>query len=262
MEMGVLGSLVLVSGRVDLTPSAPKPRQLLAFLMLNANRMVRASDCIKELWDSHPPKSSMSTLQTYVLHIRQALRCTAAEVHSRTLVTQNHGYQLNVAPHSFDRFRFAYMDRLGQEAAAAGRFQQASDRFSEALALWRGPALQDVRTGPLSRTHLVELEETRKCVLERRIEADLRVGRHRELLDELAALAVQHPTHENIHAQYMLALHRSGYRPRAVTVHHALSSALRDTLGIEPTPRMQDLYEAIKSGAPELDVPALTPRTV
>ncbi|WP_245240573.1 AfsR/SARP family transcriptional regulator [Streptomyces spiramenti] len=259
--MGVLGPLLLLKNETDLTPSAPKPRQLLAFLMLNANQMVRASECIKELWDSHPPKSSMSTLQTYVLHIRQALRCTAADVHDQTLVTQNHGYQLKVAPPSFDRFRFERMDRLGQEAAAAGRFQQASEYFAAALALWRGPALADVQTGPLSRAHLVELEETRKGVLERRIEADLRIGRHRELLDELAALAVQLPTHENIHAQYMLALHRSGERRRALTVHHTLGRVLRDTLGIEPTPRLQFLYEAIKSGDPVLDVPAATART-
>ncbi|WP_326740980.1 AfsR/SARP family transcriptional regulator [Streptomyces sp. NBC_01022] len=262
MEMGVLGPLSLFSNGVNLAPGAPKPRQLLAFLMLNANQMVRASECIKELWDSSPPKSSMSTLQTYVLQVRQALRGTSpANDRTQSLVTRNHGYQLKIPLHAFDRFRFESLTRRGQEAATKGDFEEASEQFSGALALWRGPALVDVQTGPLSTTHLVELEETRKCVLERRIEADLRLGRHRELRDELGALAVLHPTHENIHAQYMLALHRSGERTRALAVHHGLSRMLRDALGIEPTPRMQRLYEAISSGDPVLDAPTVPART-
>ncbi|MFJ9715714.1 BTAD domain-containing putative transcriptional regulator [Streptomyces sp. NPDC101213] len=237
-------------------PSAPKPRQLLAFLMLHTPQMVRASDCITELWGSTPPKSAMSTLQTYVLHIRQALRGPRRD-RSHLLLTRNQGYQLALETADFDRFRFTELTRLGHLAAATGDHRTASKMFTLALAQWRGPALSDVSTGPLSSPHLAELAETRQGVLEQRIEADLALGKHRELVDELSDLAARHPTHENVHAQLMVALYRSGERERAGDVFHHLRRALGDSLGIEPVPRMQRLYQAVLVGSSALDAPAV-----
>ncbi|MFJ9343415.1 BTAD domain-containing putative transcriptional regulator [Streptomyces sp. NPDC101733] len=255
VQVGVLGPLSLVIDGEDRTPSAPKPRQLLGLLMLNANQMVRATECITELWGSQPPKTAMSTLQTYVLYIRQILRSAPAD-RSHSLVTRNQGYQLGVSPQASDRLRFESLARRGREASAAGDPARASRLLGEALALWRGPALADVPAGPLSSAHVVELEEGRRGVLERRVEADLQLGRHRELLVELDALAALHPTHENIHAQYMLALHRSGLRPEALGVFHRLRCRLGDSFGIEPVPRLRRLYEAIDADDPVLGVPA------
>ncbi|MEG3627042.1 AfsR/SARP family transcriptional regulator [Streptomyces poriticola] len=241
---------------MNLVPSAPKPRQLLAFLMLHAPQMVRASDCITELWGSTPPKSAMSTLQTYVLHIRQALRGPHRD-RSHLLLTRNQGYQLALETTDFDRFRFTELTQLGRLAAAAGDDRTASKAFALALAQWRGPALSDVSAGPLSSPHLAELAETRQGVLEQRIEADLALGKHRELVEELSDLAARHPTHENVHAQLMVALYRSGERKRAGDVFHGLRRALGDTLGIEPVPRMQRLYQAVLVGSSALDAPAV-----
>ncbi|MEV7686783.1 AfsR/SARP family transcriptional regulator [Streptomyces bungoensis] len=254
MNSGVLGSLLLTDTDENLVPSAPKPRQLLAFLMLRTPQMVRASDCITELWGSTPPKSAMSTLQTYVLHIRQALRGPRRD-RSHLLLTRNQGYQLALETAGFDRFRFTELTRLGRLAAAAGDHRTASEMFSLALAQWRGPALSDVSPGPLSSPHLAELAETRQVVLEQRIEADLALGKHRELVDELRDLAARHPTHENLHAQLMVALYRSGEPQRASDVFHSLRRTLGDSLGIEPVPRMRRLHQAVLVGSSTLDAP-------
>ncbi len=256
MQMGVLGPVVLTVNGAALVPGAPKTRQLLAFLMLNANQMVRASECITELWGSQPPKSALSTLQTYVLQIRQILRNASRVDQSDTLVTRNQCYQLVVHPQDLDRLQFEDLARLGRAAAAEGDDQRAGELFRCALTMWRGPALADVHAGPLSSTHLVELEENRKGILEQRIEADLRLGRHQELLDELGTLTSLHPTHENLHAQFMLALYRSDQRARALAVFRRLRFVLAETLGIEPAPSMQRLYEAILAGDPALDSPS------
>ncbi|MER5772201.1 AfsR/SARP family transcriptional regulator [Streptomyces sp. NPDC001985] len=258
MEAGVLGDLVLLDGRTNLLPSAPKPRQLLAFLLLNANHMVRAEDCIRELWGSEPPRSAMSTLQTYVLQIRQALRTSRTDL-SESLVTRVQGYQLGIPPDDFDRTRFVDLAKQGRGEAAAGNAALAADLFTEALALWRGPALSDVRTGPMSTPHLVELEESRMGVLEQRIEAELALGRHRELLAELHSLSMLHPTHENIHAQLMVALYRSGQPTRAAGVYRRLRGVLGDSLGIAPVPRMKRLHQAIRAGSPSLEAPRPAP---
>ncbi|WP_330301392.1 AfsR/SARP family transcriptional regulator [Streptomyces sp. NBC_00503] len=255
VRIGVLGPLSLVVDGEDRTPSAPKPRQLLALLMLNANQMVRAGECITELWGSHPPKTALSTLQTYVLYIRQILRGGATD-RSCSLITRNQSYQLGVAPEASDRLRFENLARLGREAVATGDPVRASRLFGEALEQWRGPALADVPAGAVGSPHVVELEEARKGVREWRVEVDLQLGRHRELLTELAGLSAQHPTHENIHAQYMLALHRSGLRPEALGVFQRLRCRLGDHFGIEPVPRLRRLYEAIDADDPVLRAPA------
>ncbi|WP_438484476.1 AfsR/SARP family transcriptional regulator [Streptomyces sp. S186] len=255
LRVGVLGPLSLVVDGHHRTPSAPKPRQLLALLALNANRTVRASECIAELWGSCPPKTALSTLQTYVLYIRQVLRTAPAD-HSHCLITRNQGYQLGVAPQASDRLAFEHLARRGREAGAAGDAVRASALLGQALALWRGPALADVPPGPVSSAHVVELAEARTGVLEQRIEADLRLGRHRELLDELADLTLCHAANENIHAQYMLALHHSGRRLEALDVFHRLRCRLSGSFGIEPVPRLRRLYEAIDADDPALRAPA------
>jgi DNA-binding SARP family transcriptional activator len=251
MGMGILGPLVFVRRGVSLVPSAPKVRQLLAFLMLNLNTVVRSSECMEELWGVQPPRSARSTLQTYVLHIRRMLKAAGVSCAETALMTCGAGYQLTDEG-EIDRAIFQELAFSGRAAAAAGDDRQASALLSDALAVWRGHVLADVQVGPLSAAHVIELEESRKAVLEQRIEADLRLGRHRELLDELDALTAAHPMHENMHAQYMLALYRSGQPRRALAVYRRLSALLIDALGIEPTPRLRRLGQAILTGEPAL----------
>lgn len=251
MRMRLLGPLAVSWKGLDIVPTAPKVRQLFAFLILNVNAMVPSAECIEELWGVDPPKSAMSTLQSYVRHIRSALEMAGGSEAEDLLLTRNLGYQV-AGQHRVDWLEFCELAEAGQDAAAGGEDQRATELLSEALGIWRGPALADVTHGPLSSPHVVKLEETRKVVLEQRVEADLRLGKHRQLLGELESLTEEHPTHENIHAQHMVALYRSGHPQRALAVYRKLRALLIDTLGIEPTPRLRKLRQAIATREPRL----------
>lgn len=255
MRMELLGPLAVSWKGLDVVPTAPKVRQLFAFLILNVNAMVRSGECIEELWGADPPKSAMSTLQSYVRHIRSTLRMAGGKEAEDLLLTRQLGYQV-AGHHRVDWLEFCELAEAGQDAAAEGDDQPATELLSEALETWRGPALANVAQGPLSSPHVVKLEESRKVVLEQRVEADLRLGRHRQLLGELESLTEEHPMHENIHAQHMVALYRCGHPQQALAVYGQLRTLLIDTLGIEPTPRLRRLRQAIATREPRL---ALTP---
>lgn len=253
-RLGVLGPLCVRDDEFrDHTPSAAKPRQLLAYLLLNAGEKVRFIDCVTELWGAEPPKSSLHTLHTYARHVRQTLT-VAFPGRGPRLITSQCCYQLVVDTDGFDLWTFEELVRRGQQAVATHDDAAAAALFASALSVWRGDALCDIETGQLSAASIIHLEESRKAVLEQRIEADLRLGRHRELLGELSSLIAEHPMHENIHAQFMLALYRSGRPKKAAQVFHGLRAKLVDGLGIEPEPRMRRLYQAIVSHNPLLDI--------
>ncbi|ONI76446.1 hypothetical protein ALI144C_36680 [Actinosynnema sp. ALI-1.44] len=260
MKMGVLGPLLMDRGGRNRVPNARKPRRLLALLMINAGYPVRASDCVTELWDTSPPKSAASTLQTYVLHLRRMLGEAASGDDDNTLRTANLGYQLAVNPLDVDCFLFEDMARHGAALANANEYEGASEMFTKALDLWRGPVMADVRPGPVSLSYVVELEESRKYVLERRIEADLKLHKHKALLDELETLVRTYPTNENLRAQFMVALYRSGHRAEALSVFRNLRRTLEDNFGFEPDPRIKRLYGAIWAEHPALHLPTAAAR--
>ncbi|ALG09975.1 AfsR/SARP family transcriptional regulator [Kibdelosporangium phytohabitans] len=255
MEFGVLGPLLLVHGDACCVPTAPKGRQLLAFLMVNANQIVPVRACVDELWQANPPKSAVSTLQTYVLQIRRLLRAATPHDDHEVLATHNRSYQLHVLVEGFDRAAFESEVGSARAAARRGDDRHAADLFDSALGLWRGPALIDVPDGPVIAAHRVELEEARFGVLEQRVEAHLRLGRHRELLAELATRADDYPMRENVQAQLMVALYRSGRPAQAIEMFHRLRGLLFDEFGLDPVPRMRRLYEAILVADPVLEVP-------
>lgn len=259
MEFSVLGSLRVREMGCDYAPTAPKQRQLLALLVLNANHVVSVGTCIEELWGGNPPDTGLSTLQSYVLQLRRILkrvpRIGSLEAARELLRTRDGGYLLAVGPEELDVTRFHELVRRGR--AELGKDDEAaSELFSRALALWEGTALSDVQAGPVLRVHLAGLEETRISVQEQRIDADLRIGRHHDLLGELSALCAHYPTHESLHAQFMLALYRSGRRTQALEVVHRLRTMLHDELGLEPSPRMKRLHQAVLACDPGIDAPA------
>lgn len=217
--------------------------------MISVDMTVQVSDCITELWESDPPKSAMTTLQTYVLHIRRSLRLPSVQDSREVLVTRNHAYQIVADGCDFDRCRFDDLYRAGRTAAARRDAEAASRLLGQALREWRGPALADVKRGSLSAPHVMALEEARLHATELRIEADLALGRHHELVPELEDLISLHPMHENLHAQLMVAHSRSGHPKRAASVFRRLRSTLIDTMGIEPTFRTSNLMRAILAGS-------------
>jgi DNA-binding SARP family transcriptional activator len=261
MKFGLLGPLRAEDGGHSLVPSAPKQRQLLALLLFNSGQVIPADTCIDELWDESPPDSARSTLQTYVLHLRKRLGRAPAiggrDAARSRLETRNGGYRFVVYPGELDVEAFRWHARAGREALKAGQDAEATAQLSTALNLWAGAtALVDVAQGPLLRTYVTGLEEQRLSVLEQRIEADLRLGRHHELLSELSELVVRHPMNENLQAQLMLALYRSGRPARALQVFRELRVLLKQEMGIGPSPRLRMLHEAILAEEPALDVPA------
>ncbi|MEV6085758.1 AfsR/SARP family transcriptional regulator [Streptomyces parvulus] len=259
MDIDVLGALSVRENGLSVTPTAPKPRQVLALLALQADQVVPVRTLIDELWGERPPRSARTTLQTYVLQLRElistALRQDPENTGGRTakdvLVTLPGGYLLNTSDGSSDVREFERLAGLGYRAMDADDFAGAARHLRDALGLWTGGALADVQTGAQLEIETRRLEETRLCALDQRIEADLRLGRHRELLGELTVLVSRHRTHENLHGQLMLALHRSGRRSEALDVYQRLRNALVRELGLEPSAGLRRMQRSILMSGPE-----------
>ncbi|MFE1250826.1 BTAD domain-containing putative transcriptional regulator [Streptomyces sp. NPDC058735] len=265
MDIAVLGALDVRENGVSVTPTAPKPRQVLALLALHADQMVPVATLTEELWGEQPPRSARTTLQTYVLQLRElisaAIERDPQDAPARTakgvLVTSPGGYLLNTSDGASDVREFERLAGTGYRAMDAGDFAGAARQLREALSLWTGSALADVHTGAQLDMETRRLEETRLCALDQRIEADLRLGRHRELLGELTVLVSRYRTHETLHGQFMLALHRSGRRSEALDVYQRLRTALVRELGMEPSAGLRRMQRSILVSGPEaLGAPA------
>jgi SARP family transcriptional regulator, regulator of embCAB operon len=255
MRIELLGPLSVHIDQVPVMPVAAKPRQVLALLALNAGRVVPVSMLMEELWGDQPPPSAMTTLQTYIMETRR--RMTAAigpdQDPKRVLRTRHSGYVLECHAEHIDVREFERLARAGRTAAESGDDRTTSELLGRALALWRGSALVDVRKGRVLDLEATALEETRLAVLSRRIESDLALGRHADILGELTALAARHPLDERLSAQLITAFYRAGNTARALQTFHSLRSMLVDELGIEPSAQLQRLQHAVLSRDPSLD---------
>ena len=242
MELRVLGP---VEARVDDQPvgiGAGKPRALLAMLALHAGSPVSAERLIDGLWGDDPPATAHKLVQGYVSQLRKAL---AASGDGAEIVTRGRGYELRLPGGEVDARRF-------EQLVAAGLPR-------DALALWRGPPLDDVATEPFAGLEVHRLEELRLTTLELAIEHDLTAGRHREVLAELDPLVVAEPLRERLQAQRMLALYRCGRQADALEAYRRARTALVDAIGVEPGPELRRLHEAILRQDPSLDLPAVEP---
>ncbi|UJW33895.1 AfsR/SARP family transcriptional regulator [Saccharothrix sp. AJ9571] len=252
MDIRVLGPLeVQFCGR-SVSPTAAKERKLLAMLTVHAGQLVPDTALFEELWGADVPRSARTTLQTYVLHLRSMIGAAGAGAEDgRTcdpkavLVREVGGYVLRDEGFTIDVKEFDRLAEAGHRAREAGDFAGASEKFGRALALWRGRALADVMPGGMLEVEVHRLEEARLCVLDRRIDADLRLGRHHELLGELTALVARNPTHEGLHNHLMLALHRAGRRGDAIEVYLRLRTRLVEGLGLEPSLSLRRLHRCI-----------------
>ncbi|MCF3137062.1 AfsR/SARP family transcriptional regulator [Streptomyces olivochromogenes] len=257
MDIEVLGALSVRENGAPVVPTAPKPRQVLALLALNADQVVSVARLIEELWGENPPRSARTTLQTYVLQLRELIaealaraeneRCTAKDI----LTTVPGGYRLETRGGTADFREFERRAGTGYRAMDAEDYTGAARRLADALSLWTGPALTDVQAGGQIDMEVRRLEEARLCALDQRIEADLRLGRHRELLAELTVLVNRYRMHESLHGQFMLALHRSGRRGEALSVYQRLRATLVSELGLEPSAALSRLQRSILMARPE-----------
>jgi DNA-binding SARP family transcriptional activator len=261
VDIDVLGTLAVRLNGVSITPTAPKPRQVLALLALRAGQVVPVGVLAEELWGSKPPRSARATLQTYILQLREliaaALENGAGDDTGQrrqakdVLLTVPGGYLLKSGDGTSDAREFERLSGSGYRAMDAEDYPQAARLLRQALELWTGPALADVHAGPQLRTEVKRLEESRLCALDQRVEADLRLGRHRELLAELTVLVNQYPMHESLCGQYMLALYRSGRRGEALDAYQRLRATLVRAMGLEPSPALAKLQRSILMSGPD-----------
>ncbi|MEU0991409.1 BTAD domain-containing putative transcriptional regulator [Streptomyces sp. NPDC005953] len=257
MRFRVLGPVSL-SPR---TPSAAKPRALLATLLVQAGEVVPAHSLIDELWGNEPPRTATTTLQVYVSQLRKILAEGPATTTGGLLVTRPPGYLLQIPDQEQD-FDLPLFERLrtdGRTAYQRNDFAGASRLLGDALALWGGPALSGIPHGVRLESAAIRLDELRLEVLEQRIVADLRLGHHQELAGELLALANEHPLRETLHAHLMVALYRTGRGSDALRVYGRLRRSLVEELGVEPGPTLARLHERVLRRDPSLDWRAPVP---
>ena len=249
VEYRLLGPLeVLVDGRpVELGP--PRHRCLLVLLLTQANAVVPAHQIVDELWGDAPPASSVNLVQGAVSALRKVLGREA-------IATRGSGYALRVTPDALDLQRF---ERLAQEGSLAlddGRLDDAARALGEALSLWRGPALADLADERLVQTVASRLDELRLLALERHLEAELRLGRHADVLPGIRALVGDHPLRERLHGLLMLALYRCGRQADALEAYRSARATLVEELGISPGPALQELEGRILRQDPDLLPPS------
>lgn len=237
------------------TPTAAKQRKILGLLALNVGRVVTAPMLTDELWGDDPPATHVTTLQTYILQLRKRLASalSARSGGQRFISTHHGGYLLQEGPCQTDIVEFDSLARRGRAAVESGDYRTASRLLSCALELWRGPAFADIPAGRILEIEAISLEERRLGVLERRIKADLALNRHLDLLGELRLLTSKHPMSENLAGFLMIALYRSGHAGRALEEFQRLRAVLRGDLGIEPSPRLGRLQQAILARDPALE---------
>ncbi|MEU2428119.1 BTAD domain-containing putative transcriptional regulator [Streptomyces sp. NPDC007861] len=255
---------------VDVTPSAPKLRQVLTLLVLNANALVSVDQLCGELWGEYPPLSALTTLQTYIYQLRRKLRLatgqTGAPFGSRpprefpALLTRVGGYELRLDDKkAVDAYRFEQLAEQGKTEYSGGHGDAASRTLKEALGIWQGEALVDVAAGRRLSAWATQLEERRKSVLEQRFAIELEIGRHQSVSEEISAAFRAYPTHEAFAGQLMRALHRSGRRPEALDVFRTLRARLVDELGLEPSAPLQRLHQEVLADRSHVGRP-LAPR--
>lgn len=249
MEAGILGPLFVRCGAVSRAPSAPKLRNVLTTLIVNTGQVVSVSLLMRELWEVEPPVSGLTTLQTYILNLRKLISAmtglSTTEVSKEVLITKPGGYLLQLGSGNLDLHCYHAIVAAGRAAIAAGDDSEAVRQLNAALQLWRGPALVDVQCGRVLESKRRQLEESRLVVLERLVDAQLRLGMYHEALTELVALIVENPLHEALYSQYMRTLHRLGRRAEALEVFRELRDNLVEELGLEPSPAVQRVHQEV-----------------
>ncbi len=253
MDYRILGPLEVIDEDRRLSLGGARQRAVLALLLLHGNEALTRDVIVDALWGEKPPQTAAKVLQNCVSALRKGLPGGA-----ETLRTVGGGYALRLEADELDRDRFERLFAEGRAALAVGDHAEAAERLREALALWRGSPLSDFSYERFAQDEITRLEELHVAAVEDRIEADLALGRHVELVPELEALVSKHGLRERLHGQLMLALYRSGRQAEALDAYRAARRRLLAELGIEPGRPLHELERAILAQDPALD--ALQPR--
>jgi predicted ATPase/DNA-binding SARP family transcriptional activator len=241
-----LGRLEAVDGERDLTPRRPKQRALLCVLLLRAAELVTVDELLEALWESRPPPAARNAVQGHVAALRRLLG-------RERIATHDGGYALRLEEDELDLHLF---ERLVGDARGRPPHEQV-ELLDRALALFRGAPLEDFRYAPFASVEAARIEELGLLARELRIDAELSLGRHDEVVPELERLVAEAPLRERLRAQLMLALYRCGRQADALAAYQHARQTLVDELGIEPGPDLQRLERQILNQDPALAVPDL-----
>jgi YVTN family beta-propeller protein len=252
IDYRLLGPLEVAANGHTVEIGGLKQRTLLAILLLRANQAVPRDVLVDQLWGERPPAGAQHTLEVYISRLRKSLE-EAAGCH--LVMTRPGAYLLQVEGDQVDANRFERLAEAGLRALAANAPAEAAADFRQALALWRGAALADVSDEPFAQPEIARLDELRADVVEDRIEADLALGHHADVVSELRALIAQSPLRERLHEQLMVALYRCGRQPEALAAYRSARRAMLEELGIEPSPALQRVERAILAQDAWLDPP-------
>ena len=254
MEYRILGPLEVVDEGEPVPLGRLKERLVLAILLLHANEFVPRERLIDELWGEAPPPTAKKAVNVYVSQLRKAL---ARNGHD-PITTADGGYRLGVDDDGLDVSRLRQLLATARERTTAGDPEAAAELLREALGLWRGPTLAGLLLESHGRDEIAQLDELRLTALMDRIDCDIALGRHEEVLGELQVLVGEHPLRERLRAQQMLALYRADRQAEALEAYQQARQTLVEELGIEPSPALQRLQQGILRHDPSLETPAGT----
>lgn len=251
VEFRILGPLEVIEDGNPVALGTLKERLVLAVLLLHANEFVSRERLIDDLWADAPPPTAHKAVNVYLSKVRKALSVAGADL----IATASGGYRLRVEPETLDAGRMELLVASARECVSKGELERAADRFREALSLWRGPTLAGLQLESRGRDEVARLDDLRLTVLMDRIECDLALGRHEQVLGELSLLVREHPLRERLRAQQMLALYRADRQADALKAYTEARQTLVDDLGIEPSEALQRLQQAILRHDASLETP-------
>jgi DNA-binding NarL/FixJ family response regulator/DNA-binding winged helix-turn-helix (wHTH) protein len=252
VEYRILGPLEVFDEGEAVPLRRLKERLVLAVLLLHANDFVPRERLIDELWGESPPPTAKKAVNVYVSQLRKVLARNGRD----PITTAEGGYRLDVDDERLDVARLQQLLSAARERVSAGELEAAADVLREALALWRGPTLAGLLLESHGREEVAQLDELRVTALMDRIDCDLALGRHEQVLGELHVLVGEHPLRERLHAQLMLALYRADRQAEALEAYQQARAVLVEELGIEPSPGLQRLQKGILAQDPALELPA------
>jgi len=252
LRFGVLGPLQMSANGTDLPLGASKQRAVLAMLLINRNRIVPADTLIDAVWQQRPPPEARGSLHAHISRLRRLVSEAGLDP-AAVVVGIQPGYRLNVPDEACDLGRFAIEQKAGIQAAAAGRFEEASRHLSAALSEWRGPVLEDLWDFQFVDAFAAALAEDKLVALTVRAETEIACGRTHSIISELEALVVLHPYREPLWAQLITAYYLAERQYDALDAYGRLKTALADDLGIDPGPTLRGLHQRILRQEP-LDI--------
>jgi DNA-binding SARP family transcriptional activator/tetratricopeptide (TPR) repeat protein len=243
----VLGPMRIVGAQGARPVAGARQRTVLAALLANANRPVPVEALVETVWDGAPPDGAAVSLRAHIMRLRRGLGVEAGA----RIRTYEAGYLVEVREEELDAAEFEALCRQVGDAIRDHAWTAASATATRALDLWHGPPLADVSSQTLRESWVPQLDQMRLQAVEWRIEAELRLGRHSQLIATLRGLTAEHPLREHFHAQLMLALARDGRQAEALEAYRKARRYLIDQLGIEPGLELRELQERILAGVPE-----------